>query len=168
MATRWSRPPATTIRRTGLLALVGALMLACSDGSPLADPGTDGSATTSSTVAGSSTLGTLTPSKGSDSELDAVADRAVTDLAGRLGLEDAEVGVILTERVTWPDGRLGCPGVEPYTLEQVDGSRVVLAHGELTYHYHAGSDGLPHLCESITKRTRGPGTPEPSIPPPIK
>jgi hypothetical protein len=102
-------------------------------------------------------------------ELDFVTEAAVADLVARVGIDATAVEVLVAERVTWPDGRMGCPELDtPYTLEPIDGFRVVLGHEGLTYHYHAGSDAVPSLCESVTKRARGPGSPEPSIPPPIK
>ena len=102
-------------------------------------------------------------------ELDSVTEAALADLAGRIEIDPTAVEVLVSERVSWPDGRLGCPETaRPYTLEQVEGFRVVLGYESRTYHYHAGSDAVPFLCESVTKRAGGPGAPEPSIPPPIK
>ena len=101
--------------------------------------------------------------------LDSVAEAALADLVTNMGIDPTTVEVLVSERVTWPDGRLGCPEpVRPYTLEKIEGFRVVLGYESRTYHYHAGSDAVPSLCESVTKRAGGPGAPEPSIPPPIK
>ncbi len=116
-----------------------------------------------------STLITVSTEDETPPELDSVAEAAVADLVARVGIEPTAVEVLVAERVTWPDGRMGCPELAtPYTLEPIEGFRVVLGYDGLTYHYHAGSDAAPSLCESVTKRTRGPGSPEPSIPPPIK
>jgi len=116
-----------------------------------------------------STLSTVSTEDEAPSELDSVTEAAVADLVARVGIDATAVEVLVAEQVTWPDGRMGCPEVAtPYTLEPIEGFRVVLGHEGLTYHYHAGSDAAPSLCESVTKRTRGPGAPEPSIPPPIK
>jgi hypothetical protein len=116
-----------------------------------------------------STLITVSTEEEISPEVDSVAEEAVADLVARLGIDATAVEVLVAERVTWPDGRMGCPELAtPYTLEPIEGFRVVLGHGGLTYHYHAGSDAAPSLCESVTKRARGPGSPEPSIPPPIK
>ncbi len=105
----------------------------------------------------------------SQSELGLVTEAAVADLAARLEVEPSVVDVVVAERVTWPDGRLGCPeSVRPYTLDQVEGFRVVVRYEDNNYHYHAAGDAVPSLCGSVTKRAGGPGTPEPSIPPPIK
>jgi hypothetical protein len=112
-------------------------------------------------------LGTVTST--SEPNVTLVTEAATADLAARLGTDRAEIEVVVAEPMTWPDGRLGCPELDlPYTLEPVDGYRVVLEHGGRLYHFHVGSDANPKLCESLTKRGEGPGTPEPSIPPPIK
>ena len=105
-----------------------------------------------------STLVTTTSSEGetttmppSDAELP-IVEPAVADLAERLGVEPSEIEVVMAERVTWPDGSLGCP--EPgmsYTQALVEGSKVVLGHDERVYLYHAGTDDEPFLCPSEDK-----------------
>ena len=77
---------------------------------------------------------------------------ARVDLAERLGVEPHEIEVVMAERVTWPDGSLGCPepGVS-YTQALVEGSKVVLGHAERVYLYHAGTDDQPFLCPSEEK-----------------
>ena len=77
---------------------------------------------------------------------------ARVDLADRLGVEPEEIEVVVAERVTWPDGSLGCPqpGMS-YTQAIVEGSRVVLGHDERVYLYHAGTDDQPFLCPSEDK-----------------
>ena len=77
---------------------------------------------------------------------------ARVDLAERLGVEPEEIEVVVAERVTWPDGSLGCPqpGMS-YTQAIVEGSRVVLGHDERVYLYHAGTDDQPFLCPSEDK-----------------
>jgi hypothetical protein len=102
-------------------------------------------------------------------ELAAATTEAVNDLSTRLGVAPSAIEVVVAEEITWPDGRLGCPDLSlPYTLEPVDGQRVVLGHESRLYHYHFGSEATPVLCESLSERSKGPGTPEPTIPPPIK
>jgi len=102
-------------------------------------------------------------------ELSSVTEAAVADIVTRMGIDPTAVEVLVSERVTWPDGRLGCIDLSlPYTLEPVEGYRVVLENDGQLFHFHAGSDATPKLCESLTERAGGPGTPEPSIPPPIK
>jgi len=75
-------------------------------------------------------------------------DAAVSDLAARLGIATTDVEVVIAEDVTWRDGSLGCPhpGMR-YPQVLVDGYRVVLRHGERTYHYHGGMGRGPFLCE---------------------
>jgi len=84
-----------------------------------------------------------------------LVEAAVEDLAGRLGVDPAEVTVVQALAVTWPDGSLGCP--EPgmmYTQVLMDGSFVLLESGGRQYEYHGG-DPL-FLCEP----GKGPVAPE--------
>jgi len=81
-----------------------------------------------------------------------VAELARADLAARLQIDLAAIEIVAAERVTWPDGSLGCPQPgELYTQALVDGFRVVLGHSSRVYLYHAGSDALPFLCPSGDK-----------------
>ncbi|MGW7683174.1 hypothetical protein ACWGID_20740 [Kribbella sp. NPDC054772] len=76
------------------------------------------------------------------------ADQAKADLAKRLGVAAAEVTVVSSEEVTWPDGSLGCP--EPgmrYTQALVPGNRTILEAGGKQYQYHSGGHRAPFLCE---------------------
>ncbi len=74
---------------------------------------------------------------------------AVTDLAGRLGIDSSEVSVLSARSVTWPDAGLGCPrpGMA-YTQVQVDGTRIELSAGGAVYAYHSGGSRGPFLCEN--------------------
>lgn len=72
---------------------------------------------------------------------------AIADLAGRLGVPDTAIRVLTREEVTWPNGAIGCP--EPdraYIQRLINGSRLILAHGERKYAYHAGPAGDYHYC----------------------
>ena len=112
---------------------------------------------------------TVSSTDGTSVEIAAITETASADLAARLGVDTSAIAVVVAEAVTWPDGRLGCTDLAlPYSLESVDGYRVVLEHEGTRYHFHVGSDAIPKLCEGLTRRARGPGSPEPSIPPPIK
>jgi hypothetical protein len=69
-----------------------------------------------------------------------VREAVVADAARRFKVESSAVVLTRAERVTWPNGALGCP--EPgrmYTQMLVPGYRVVAktAEGELTYHTDA-------------------------------
>ena len=77
-----------------------------------------------------------------------VVDQAKADLTKRLGVDAAQVTVVSSEDVTWPDGSLGCP--EPgmyYTQALVPGNRTVLEAGGKQYSYHSGAHRAPFLCE---------------------
>lgn len=135
------------MHKTALVALVMATLVACGGGSgqPAAEPSTTLSATPSTT-------GSETTMPTSDQDQLASVGSAVGDLAERLGAPPTEIEVVSAEKVTWPDGSLGCP--EPgmsYTQSLVDGSKVVLRYDERVYVYHAGSDDQPFLCPSEDK-----------------
>lgn len=72
---------------------------------------------------------------------------AQVDLAGRLGLDPAEVTVISSGPVTWRSGALGCPkpGMN-YTQALAPGFQIILQAEKTTYHYHAKSGGQPFYC----------------------
>ena len=77
--------------------------------------------------------------------------KAIADLVERTGVAPADIVVIASEEVTWPDGSLGCP--EPgmfYTQALVNGSLIVLEADGRHYQYHAGPDGEPFLCANPT------------------
>lgn len=111
-----------------------------------------GEADISATTGSSTTTQELTmPSTAPDyeGEFRLMVERARADLATRLGEKESAIEVISAEGVTWSDGSLGCP--QPgmmYTQALVEGSRVVLSHGERFYDYHAGTDDQSFLCES--------------------
>jgi len=80
---------------------------------------------------------------------DGPVGQAKADLAKRLGVEAAQVTVVSSSEVTWPDGSLGCP--EPgmhYTQALVPGSRIILEAAGKQYHYHSGGTRAPFLCEN--------------------
>jgi len=74
-------------------------------------------------------------------------DRAVADLAARLNVPASEIEIVSEEAVVWPDAGLGCPqpGVS-YIQIMIEGHRIVLAHGDQMYDYHAGGSSVI-LCE---------------------
>ena len=87
-------------------------------------------------------------SSGPESPGGSVVDQAKADLVKRLGVDAAQVSVVSSEEVTWPDGSLGCP--EPgmrYTQALVPGNRTVLEVGGTQYSYHSGAHRPPFLCE---------------------
>lgn len=98
------------------------------------------------------------PSNGSiDPGLASIADRAVDDLADRLGVSASSITVVATELVVWPDSSLGCPrpGME-YLQVLTDGFRILLQHDATTYSYHGGgSTAEPFLCEQPDKPVTG-------------
>jgi len=77
---------------------------------------------------------------------------AVTDLAGALDIEEADVEVVSVEEVTWRDGSRGCaePGMA-YTQALIDGSRITLRVGKTTYEYHSGGSRPAARCNKPTE-----------------
>ena len=72
---------------------------------------------------------------------------ARADLAGRLGIDEAAISLIVAEFVTWPDSSAGCP--QPgmaYTQVLVGGHRLVLAADGAQFHYHSAGGGDPFYC----------------------
>ncbi len=72
---------------------------------------------------------------------------AVADLAHRLGVPDSTIALVERHEVVWRDGSLGCP--QPgmvYSQALVDGSKIVLEAGGVSYDYHQGGGRPPFLC----------------------
>lgn len=98
---------------------------------------------------------------------DPLVQKAVTDLAGRLGITPEDVTVLSVEAVTWPDSSLGCP--QPgmvYLQVMIDGLRIRLSAGGALYEYHSGGSRDPFLCpqarpQIISRPTGGPFPVEP-------
>lgn len=80
--------------------------------------------------------------------LQPMVDLAVADLVARRGLAGADdVEVVSVEEVTWRDRGLGCPRKDmQYAQVLTDGTRIVLATGGYSYHYHAGHGQDPFYC----------------------
>jgi hypothetical protein len=91
---------------------------------------------------------------GSDALVGDEVEAAIEDAAATAGVEPADVQVLTSELVTWPDGSLGCPQPdEMYTQALVEGYRIVLevAGQEIAYHGELGAE--PFRCD----------TPEPPV-----
>lgn len=124
---------------------------------------------TAAPVSSLSTLPTMSTDPRRRLELNSAIEESVADLVRRLDVDPSSVALVNAEIVVWPDGSLGCPQPEEvYNQSEVEGFKVVLEAGDRLYHYHAGSDARPNLCGTSSKQGGGPGTPEPSIPPPIQ
>ena len=83
-----------------------------------------------------------------DGSLEPQVQEAIELLAADSAVDRDTVELVSAERVTWPDGALGCP--EPdmmYTQALVEGYRIVLAvdGDEVAFH---GADGeVPFRCD---------------------
>lgn len=93
---------------------------------------------------------TTDPASG-DPELAEAAETARADLAEDLGVAADDVTIVAVERVTWPNGALGCEeeGMS-YTQALVEGYRVELQHAGDTYHYHGAEGRPPSHCPEPT------------------
>jgi hypothetical protein len=131
------------MRRVTTVVALAALLVACGN-----EPTTGGQPSMTPSSTSSSSSGPASPGSGP-------AEKAKADLMKRLGVEAAQVTVVSSDEVTWPDGSLGCP--EPgmhYTQMLVPGNRTVLQVGGKQYEYHSGGQRAPFLCEHPTSATR--------------
>ncbi|MCB0110457.1 MAG: hypothetical protein KDE53_31265 [Caldilineaceae bacterium] len=88
------------------------------------------------------------PNAGAPAEESPLVQQAIADLAAQLGINADEIAVVEARNVTWRDGSLGCPQPDMmYTQVLIDGMEIVLAANGEEYHYHAGGDREPFLCE---------------------
>lgn len=110
------------------------------------------SSESSSTSPSESTSESPSESSSESSEPSGAAEKAVADLATRLGIDAAAVEVVGDEPVTWSDGSLGCAerGMA-YTQALVEGSRITLQAEGVSYEYHTGGSPEPFWCESPTE-----------------
>ena len=84
-----------------------------------------------------------------DADLQSMVRAALADAARRAAPGSATPTLLHAERVTWPDGSLGCP--QPgrmYTMALVPGYRIRLQVGATLIDYHAGQHGAPFPCPS--------------------
>jgi hypothetical protein len=86
-----------------------------------------------------------------------MANVAVQDLAGYLGIDAAEITVVEVLPVEWRDSSLGCPTAgEGYLMVITPGFQVMLeAQGE-SYEYHTDEAGRFVLCQDGQLIRRGP------------
>ncbi len=77
-----------------------------------------------------------------------ILDPIIADAANRTSAQIADITVVITESVTWPDAGLGCPDPEvSYPQVPVDGYRVVLNAAGQTLDYRGRGVGRFRLCE---------------------
>lgn len=83
--------------------------------------------------------------------LEGLANQVREDLAQRLSISVAQIEVLESRSVVWPDGGLGCP--EPgvaYTQVPQEGVLIRLRAGQRIYSYHGGAGTPPFLCVQAT------------------
>jgi len=78
-----------------------------------------------------------------------ILDAVLADAASRTGVPVADITVVTTKAVTWPNGALGCPQPgSAYTDMIVSGYQVVVEADGKRLDYRVGSGGTPILCEN--------------------
>lgn len=87
------------------------------------------------------------------SSIEAATQRARTELAARLGIEDNAITTVSAESLVWRDASMGCgKPKESYAQIEVSGYRIVLEyHGE-RFDYRVREDGVFVLCDAALKR----------------
>jgi hypothetical protein len=82
-----------------------------------------------------------------DADLQAMVQAALADASQRAAKGAPPPNVISAERVTWPDGSLGCPMPgRMYTMALVPGYRIRIQSGAEQFDYHASMRGPPTFC----------------------
>lgn len=132
-----------------VFVVLGLLVAGCGAGGDNTGAESPADVTTSTSQTTTSLVGATTTTEAGMQE---VVEKAISDLANRLGIPERDIEVVEVKDVQWPDGALGCPEEgKMYTQAIVDGTRVILGAGERVYDYHSGSDGEPLLCPSGEK-----------------
>jgi hypothetical protein len=141
------------LRRSDLLLVSVALVIGACGAGEASSPDTTTTSTTTDNEATTSTAPSETTTMPQlDPDQTTLIEAATADLAARIGVDPALIGLVTFKDVTWPDGSLGCP--EPgmsYTQALVEGYQIVLRHGDRLFDYHGADDGQPFLCKSEEK-----------------
>jgi hypothetical protein len=93
-----------------------------------------------------------------EGNLDPHVQDAIDQLAADEDVDRSQIEVVLAQRVTWPDGSIGCP--EPgmmYTQALVEGYRIVLAVDGEEVAYHGQDDQPPFRCDAPEEPADGGG-----------
>jgi hypothetical protein len=114
---------------------------------PSTAPATESPTPTAPSTDSTETDPTASPGASVGAGFEPLVRVAVADLASRLGVTEADVVVVSTEAVTWPDRSMGCP-LPDMRYEQVptDGALIVLSVDGVPYSYHSGGSRPPFLC----------------------
>ena len=133
------------LRRATLTTLLGLLTFGCDTGRS-AEVSVDAPASARGSSAGSSTPSARErPQVAND--LESMVQAALAD-AARVATPGASAPqLIRAEKVTWPDGSLGCPMPgRMYTMALVRGYRIRIRSGSAELAYHGAERGSPFLC----------------------
>ena len=88
--------------------------------------------------------------------LQALVEKAKTDLAARLSIPVIEISLKEAEGVIWPDSSLGCPqkGMA-YAEVLTPGYLILLEYADRKYEYHAGKGPEVYYCPNPTPPVPG-------------
>lgn len=112
--------------------------------SPSSLPDTTISSSTTSTL----DLADLSVDTVPEPDYNAIVEAAQADLAERLGATVSDIEIESVQSGVWNDGSIGCPqSGTSYTQALVEGSLIVLGHGEDSFEYHQSGEEPPFLCE---------------------
>jgi hypothetical protein len=90
-----------------------------------------------------------TPSSPLDSGLQALIEKAKTDLMQRTAVSTSQIQIVDTAEVEWPDSSLGCPQPGMSYLQVITpGYRIVLEANGTRYEYHSNKSTLIVFCEN--------------------
>jgi len=150
------KSPSATNKPFANMLLLTMVLAACNGGGP--EPQTAGS---DSAAPGQQSGKEVTMKI--DSRLEPYVDRATSDLAGRLEIDETEIEIAEARFVTWADGALGCP--EPgtmYTQALVPGYRIRFVANGTQHHYHGARDKPPFHCPAkrVTPPAADQGRPD--------
>lgn len=81
---------------------------------------------------------------------------AKADLADRLNIDAGAIAVVSVQEVDWPDRSIGCPQPDMvYAQVITNGSRIILSHNGIAYHYHSAGTGDPFYCANPSNPVPG-------------
>ena len=127
----------------GIVSATALLIAAAAAAAPVAEPADESRASQRPALEPE-----YDPCGEEDADCAAAARQARADLAVRLAVAPERIELLLSARVTWRDGSLGCPRPDRlYTQALVPGMLIELRAAGATYRYHAREHGEPFPCE---------------------
>jgi hypothetical protein len=83
----------------------------------------------------------------SNPDLQALIEKAKTDLAQRLSIPAAQIGLLQAAEVTWPDASLGCSKAGLASSQVLTpGYLILLEYNQKSYEYHTNKRSYITYC----------------------